>query len=53
MIISISNIWAVAYINNLTGKININSKLFDNKEEAQALAKEMRGVVQSVHYFTK
>ena len=53
MIISISNLWAVAYINNLTGKINIYSKLFDREEEAQALAKEMRGVVQPVHYSIK
>jgi hypothetical protein len=53
MIISIGNLWAVAYINNLTGKINIHSKLFDKEEEAQTLAKELGGVVQPVHYSTK
>ena len=53
MIISISNLWAVAYINNLTGEINIYSKLFDKEEEAQTLAKELGGVVQPVHYSTK
>lgn len=53
MIISISNLWAVAYKNNITGKINIYSKLFDKEEEAQNLAKEVGGVVKSVHYSTK
>jgi len=53
MIVSISNLWAVAYTNNVTGNINIYSRLFDKEDEAQALAKELNGVVQSVHYSTK
>lgn len=53
MIVSISNLWAVAYTNNLTGKINIYSKLFDKEDEAKDLAKELNGVVQSVFYSKK
>ncbi len=53
MTISISNLWAVAYMNHLTQKITVYSKLFDSYEEAQALAKELNGVVQIVHYSKK
>lgn len=43
MEISISNMWAVAYFNHLTGKIVVHSKLFASKEEADAFGKEQLG----------
>lgn len=53
MFISIGDLWAVAYLNHITGKIAVYSKLFDREEEAQELAKELNGVVQIVHYSKK
>jgi hypothetical protein len=48
MDISIGPMWAVAYTNNLTNKIEVYSKLFEKREEAQAVADDLRGVVQTV-----
>ncbi len=50
MNVQISDLYAVAYMNGLTGKIDVYSKLFDNKEEAQKLADEFKGVVKTVLY---
>jgi hypothetical protein len=43
MEISINNLWAVAYMNNLTNKIVVHSKLFSTKEEAESFGKEHCG----------
>ena len=40
MQVSISNLWAVAYINTLSNKIVVHSKLFASKEEADNFAKD-------------
>lgn len=56
MEISISNMWAVAYINNLTNKIVVHSKLFNTKEEAESFGKEYLGneyVVNHVFFNNK
>lgn len=43
MEISISNMWAVAYMNTLTNKIVVHSKLFSTKEEAESFGKNYCG----------
>lgn len=53
MEISIGPLLAVAYINGLTGKIEVYSKLFEKREEAQRLADEIGGVVQTVFFSKK
>ena len=40
MQVSIYNLWAVAYVNGLTNKIVVHSKLFASKEEADNYGKE-------------
>jgi len=40
MKISINGMWAVAYLNSLTNKIAVHSKLFSTKEEAESFGKE-------------
>lgn len=39
MKISTGTMWAVAYINNLTNKIAVHSKLFSTKGEAESFGK--------------
>lgn len=56
MEISISSMWAVAYMNNLTNKIDIYSKLFSTKEEAESFGKKHCGghyVVNHVFFNNK
>ncbi len=48
MEVKISGIYAVAYYNNLSKKIDIYPKLFIDKEEATKFAKDNNGVIQSV-----
>ena len=43
MKISIGTMWAVAYMNNLTNKIAVHSKLFSTKEEAESFGKKHCG----------
>ena len=40
MKISIGTMWAVAYMNNLTNKIAVHSKLFSTREEADSFGKD-------------
>lgn len=40
MRISIGTMWAVAYMNGLTNKIAVHSKLFSTKEEAESFGKD-------------
>ena len=40
MKISICTMWAVTYMDNLTNKIAIQSKLFSTKEEAESFGKD-------------
>ena len=53
MEISIGPLWAVAYMNNLTKKINVYPKLFESREEAQRLADEIGGEVETVFFRKK
>lgn len=53
MIVQITDLYAVAYINSIDGKINVYSNLFDDKEKAQKLADEVKGVVEPVFYSGK
>lgn len=56
MEISISNMWAVAYMNTVTKKIDVHSKLFSSKEEAESFGKEYCGnqyVVNHVFFNNK
>ena len=53
MKISIGTMWAVAYMNNLTNKIDVRSKLYSTKEEAESFGKEHCGnqyVVSAVFF---
>ena len=40
MKISIGTMWAVAYMNNLTNKIAVHSKLFSTREGAESFGKD-------------
>ena len=56
MEISISGMWAVAYMNHLTNEIVVHSKLFASKEEADVFGKEQLGndyVVNHVFFNNK
>ena len=50
MLVQISDLYAVAYTSILNDKIAIYPKLFDNKEKAQELADEVKGVVNPVYF---
>ena len=49
MKISIGNMWAIAYMNSLTNKIAVRSKLYSTREEAESFGKEHYGNQYSVN----
>lgn len=53
MKVEIGNLYCVVYFNHLKNEVQAYSKLFDNLEQAQAMAKEVSGNVQPVFYSNK
>jgi hypothetical protein len=53
MTVAINDLYCVVYFNHLKNEVQAYSKLFDNLEQAQAMAEEVNGNVQRVFYSNK